>query len=61
MTKVKIFLKSKVSELERDINYFLNKNFDRIEVIDIKYNFTADKYLSGVLAFSAMIYYEEKE
>lgn len=60
MTEVKFFLKRRISELERDINYFLNKNFNRIEVIDIKYNFIANKYLD-VLAFSAMIIYKNKE
>ena len=60
MTEVKFFLKSRISELERDINYFLNKNFNRIEVIDIKYNFSANKYLD-VLAFRAMVIYEKKE
>lgn len=60
MTQVKFFLNSKLVKLEQVINLWLKENFDCIEVIDIKYNFTANKYLD-TLAFSAMVIYKNKE
>ena len=55
--KVKILTRSNLSDLEADINNFLNEN-KNIEIKDIKYQISSNEsYSYG----SAMIIYEEKE
>ena len=55
--KVEILTRSNLSDLEKDINNFLNEN-ENIDIKDIKYQISSNEsYSYG----SAMIIYEEKE
>ena len=60
MTEVKFFLKGKIADLEKEINAWLIKYSDDIKILDIKYQFVSNEYLSS-LAFSAMVIYKKKE
>lgn len=54
MTKVKIFTEQYSSELEEDINQFIQKN--NITIVDIKYTSTTH-YAHYATYYSAMIIY----
>lgn len=60
MTQIEFFLNQELATLEHSINLWLKEHYNNIQVIDIKYQFIGNEYLS-LLAFSAMVIYEKKE
>lgn len=60
MTQIEFFLNQELATLEQSINLWLKEHYNNIQVIDIKYQFIGNEYLS-LLAFSAMVIYEKKE
>lgn len=57
MTQVKFFQESRRSDIEKEINQFLQENADSIKVIDIKHT-TAVITHANFCTWTAMIIYE---